>query len=334
MSTATTVPERRELDRENPKDTVKAVGWGRTFKDSFTRWRGADGTSHIRAFAHALVLAGIPALITIIGVASAFDFSGFRKIVESMLTGLSPGPSSRLLIEALQQGSSAGTTALIGGLVGAVVSGTFAMMALERAFNRIYGIQRDRSFGRRALVGLVLALTSGVLLGLAFLLVAAGGALGDALKTEFGWSDASVIAFSVARWVLGLLLAFAALTLLYRVSPNRKQPKWKWLQSATFTATALWLATTGLLALYYSVNERMSQTYGPLLGLIALLTWAYATGLAITYGMALAAQLEAVRSGAPGPRTDRRFSELDPQRDGVSAEHVPPSVDLREEQRA
>jgi YihY family inner membrane protein len=336
MSTATTVPERRELDSKDPKEMVKYVGWGNTFKDAFTRFRGADGTSHIRAFAHAMVLAGIPALITIIGLATVFDLQTFRNVLESTLRGLAPGPSSRLLTQAFQQGSNVGTTALVGGIIGAVVSGTFAMMTLERGFNRIYGMQLDRSFWRKVAVGLGLALSAGILLGIAFLLIAAGGALGDALKSEFAWSDALVTVFSIARWVVGLLLAFVALTLLYRVSPNRKQPAWKWLQTGTITATMMWFAMTGLLGLYYSLTDRMSQTYGPLLGLIALLTWAYATALSLNLGMALAAQLEAVRSGKPGPRTHRRYNETVPQPErDAPAEHVPPPpVDGRDRGRA
>ena len=49
MSTATTVPEREGLDAADPKETLKNVGWGKTLKDAFTRFRAADGTSHVRA---------------------------------------------------------------------------------------------------------------------------------------------------------------------------------------------------------------------------------------------------------------------------------------------
>ena len=200
-----------------------------------------------------------------------------------------------------------------------------AMMTLERGFNRTYGMQLDRPFKRRVLTGLGLALSSGILLGLAFLLIAAGSALGDALKGEFAWSETVVFVFGIARWVVGLLLAFAALTLLYKVSPNRTQPSWKWLQTGRLAATLLWLAMTGLLGLYYSINDQMSETYGPLLGLIALLTWSYATGLSLHLGMALAAQLEAIRNGAPGPRTRRRYNETVPQTErSLQQEQIPP----------
>ena len=85
-----------------------------------------------------------------------------------------------------------------------------------------------------------------------------------------------VTLFSIGRWVLGLLMVLAALTLLFKASPNRNQPTWKWLQTGTITAALLWLGMTALLGLYYKVSDQVSDTYGPLLGLIALMTWAYA----------------------------------------------------------
>ena len=44
--------------------------------------------------------------------------------------------------------------------------------------------------------------------------------------------------------------------------------------------------------------------YGPLTGVIALLLWAQLTSIAIFLGLALAAQLEAVRAGVPSGAAD------------------------------
>jgi len=108
---------------------------------------------------------------------------------------------------------------------------------------------------------------------------------------------------------IAAIAVFAALTLVYKVSPNRRQPGIAWLQTGTIIATGLWVILTALLAVYYSFSDQLGNTYGPLLGIIAILTWAYATALALFLGIALAAQLEAVRAGVPGPRTFRRYNE-------------------------
>jgi YihY family inner membrane protein len=310
MSTASAVPETYELEGDDAREMLKRVGWPELLKDSFTRFRTADGFSHVRALAHATVLTAFPALVTIIGLAAAFDLTTFRDVLEHTLQQLAPGPSGRLLSTAFRQGSKAGgTAALVGGLVTALVSGTFALAQVERGCNRIYGMIRDRRFAAKLRIAFLLSLSAGLLLAIAFMLLAAGGALSEGLSRGRGLSDTASTVFGILRWPAGLLLTFAALTVVYKVSPNRRQPGAAWLQTGTIMATLLWFALTALLAIYYSLNDSLGATYGPLIGIVAILTWAYATALALYFGMAFAAQLEALRAGVPGPRTLRRFNE-------------------------
>jgi uncharacterized BrkB/YihY/UPF0761 family membrane protein len=58
---------------------------------------------------------------------------------------------------------------------------------------------------------------------------------------------------------------------------------------------------SSLLALYVAQSGSFDDTYGPLTAVIALLLWANVTGMALLGGVALAAQLEAVRAGLPDP---------------------------------
>jgi uncharacterized BrkB/YihY/UPF0761 family membrane protein len=58
---------------------------------------------------------------------------------------------------------------------------------------------------------------------------------------------------------------------------------------------------TGLLALYVVKSGSFGTTYGPLTGIVALLLWANLSSVALFLGVAFAAQLEAVRAGAPAP---------------------------------
>jgi YihY family inner membrane protein len=310
MSTASAVPETYELKGDDAREMLGSAGWPKLLKDSFTRFRTADGFSHVRALAHATVLTAFPALITIIGLATIFHLTAFRDVIEQTLQQLAPGPSGRLLSAAFRQGSKAGgTAALVGGLLTSLLSGTFALAQVERGCNRIYGMVRDRRFAAKLRVAFLLSLSAGLLFGIAFMLLAAGTALGEGLKRGQGFGDTAATVFAILRWPAGLLLAFVALTVVYKVSPNRRQPGAAWLQMGTIMATLWWFILTALLAIYYSFNDSLGTTYGPLIGIIAILAWAYATALALYLGIAFAAQLEALRAGVPGPRTLRRFNE-------------------------
>jgi len=311
VSTASGVPETYSLEGDDARETLRSVGWSRLIRDSFTRFRTADGFSHTRAAAHAAVLTALPMLITVIGVASYFHLETFRNVVEQTLLDVAPGPAGRLLSTAFREGSeNRGGAAILGGLIGALVSGMFAMAQVERGCNRIYGMVRDRSISRKLGFGLLLYVSAGVLLAVAFVLLTVGKGLENGLSSGGGLSDTSAAVLGILRWPAGLLVTFMALTLIYKASPNRRQPGAAWLQTGTITATVMWAVLTALLALYYSLSDSLGSTYGPLLGVIAILMWAYATALALFFGIAFAAQLEAVRAGVPGPRTLRRYNEI------------------------
>ena len=49
------------------------------------------------------------------------------------------------------------------------------------------------------------------------------------------------------------------------------------------------------------MSQGFGETYGPLAGVIGLLLWTLLTALALFLGLAVAAQLEAVRAGRPAP---------------------------------
>ena len=305
MSTPTKVPQSRELDGDDAKAALKRVGWASLAKASMKRFLEADGTSYTRAFGHAAVLTGIPALIMVIGFASIFDLSGFREILENTLKHLAPGPSSRLLSESFKQGSNAGGIAFVGGLLGTLYGGTLAFAQVERGCNRIYGISSDRELPKKMSTALGLTVSAGVVLGTSFILLATGGALGDSLERSLGWSNGLSTAFAIARWPVGILLAFVGLTLIYKYAPSRRQPSASWLQTGTVVATILWFLFSAALGIYYSMNDSVSEAFGPLIGVIAVLTWAYATGLALFLGISVSAQLEAQkpkRSSQPAGR--------------------------------
>jgi YihY family inner membrane protein len=306
MSTASTVPQTRDLGGDDAKAVLKRVGWTKLAQDSIRRFMNADGTSYTRAFGHAAVLTGIPALIMVIGLASILDLSAFREVLETTLKHLAPGSSSRVLSRAFEQSSHEGGFAFVGGLVGMLYFGTLAFAQVERGCNRIYGISGDRELPGKVKVALGLTVSAGLILGTSFVLLVAGGALGDALTDALGWSEGISTAFSLARWPVGILLAFAGLTLIYKFAPDRDQPDAGWLQTGTILATTLWFAFSGALGLYYATNSKLSETFGPLVGVIAVLTWAYATGLALFLGIAFSAQLESVKAGASKPTRETK----------------------------
>lgn len=136
------------------------------------------------------------------------------------------------------------------------------------------------------------------------MLLVAGSELGQAVGENKGWSDTLETAWSIGRWPLGAALVATAAALLFERSPNRSQPEPSWLALGSTLSVVLWFVFTGFLSAYLELSQNFGETYGPLAGFIGLMLWALLTALALFVGLAVAAQLEAVRAGSPGPLED------------------------------
>jgi YihY family inner membrane protein len=304
MSTATTVPETHTQSGDDARDQLRATGTTRVLRDAAARFKAADGTSFARALGHSTVLTLIPSVIALIGAVMVFDLENFRKVLADAATSFAPGPAGRILTVALERAepSSAGV-ALAVGIIGLLLSGTVGMTHLERAANRIYGVDEDRTARRRNGLAFLLAATVGVMLMAGLAVIVAGGAVGDPASgaRPSGGGGGATDVWEVARWPIGVALVAVAMTIIFMVVPNRRQPRFSWLLSGTAVAVASWLVATVLLGFAYEHASILGGAYGPLVGMIALLVWGYATGLAVLFGLAFAAQLEAFRAGEPGP---------------------------------
>ena len=314
MTTASSVPATRgELEGDEALDTLRRTGRRRLIMDSVVRFRAADGFSHSRALAFQVTLTLLPALIAVVGLAAALGQDDFTRVVRDTIQDLTPGAPGEILTEALRHGSESGhesgETALTAGGIAALVAGMSAMGQVERGANRIYGVERDRPFIRKYLVGLGLALTAGVLALLSLVLLMGGAAVRDAL--DLGETFDAI--WKVARWPLGVVSAVGSVALLFEYSPRRRQPEASWLAFGAGVSVILFLGFMAALALYMDATDAFGATYGPIAGTIGVLLWTFLTSVALFLGLAFAAQLEAVRAGVGEPRVELQDDGVRPE---------------------
>src|SRR5829696_891662 len=309
MSTAAPVPETvlmpgQEFSTDRALATLRRAGPWRLLRDAFTRFRYGDGFSHARALALHTCLSLIPLAIALIGLASALDQRAVGTAAGEVLLRLTPGHGDvvdDVVRQTEDRSAESGQVALWCGLAAAVVSLTTAMAQVERGANRIYGIQRDRPMPAKYGRALLLALAAGLPALLGFVLLVAGGAVGQAIAVAYHWGDDLPAWWPLVRWPLGLLLTWASYTVLLAQAPRRRQPAYPWLAAGGAIAIILWLLVTALLAVYVGKTDAFRSTYGPLTSVLALLIWANLTAVALLFGVAFCAQIEAVRAGASTP---------------------------------
>ena len=301
MSTATLVPETRDLKGDDAWAVLRRSRPTLTLKDAFMRMRAADGFSHARSLAFMTALVTIQGVIGLVGLASVLDKGGVSQVIVRTLQGAVPGPVGLVLVTAVNQAHRAGAahdyTAVILGLLGWLITATTAMGQVERGVNRLYGVEKDRPTLQKYGLGLLFAVSVGTLTSVAFACIAFGRDLfHPAANSELG------TVWTIVSWPVGLGLILLAVTMLFRYSPRRRQPRLSWLAFGSGISVLLWMASTAGLGYFYRSSGSFGHTYGPLVGLVALLVWCLFSGISLFFGAAVSAQLEAIRAGHPVPQ--------------------------------
>ncbi|MFI5820541.1 YihY/virulence factor BrkB family protein [Streptomyces rishiriensis] len=310
MGTATKVPETRdmtgdELSADEALMSLRRYGSWALLRDSFVRFRYADGFTHSRALALQTVLSVIPLAIAFVGLSTTLHTENIGRIAELTIHRMAEGPSADVVDDALDRSRrTAGDGAQVAlwfGLLFSLVNTTTAMCQVERGANRIYGNERDRPFRQKYLRGLMMSVIAGLPLGLGFIVMVAGGDLASAAVSVYQLDGGARTAWEILRWPFGLLLALISASVIFRRSPRRKQPGYTWLAFGAAVYLVLWTALTWLLSLYLGISGSFDTVYGPLSAFMSLLLWAYLTSIALFLGLAFAAQLEAARAQRSEP---------------------------------
>jgi membrane protein len=263
-------------------------------------WLRSAGLAYGALFA-TIPAAAVP--VSIFGLVA--DPQSVHRPLE-MLGGLLPSDASVFLADQMQQVAQASRIQLGAGLGGAALAALWgawsAASGLIGALNVAYREEESRSFLRRAWCALLVALGAGVLIVLAFGLVA----LVPIWVANTAPSAVSITA-SLARWPMLAALCVCTLMLLYRFAPSRRAAKWRWVRPGAIAATGMWLTATTCFSFYAGHVPSYKHALGALGMTMLLLTWSYLTAFAVLFGAELNAELErqTSRDTTSGPARQR-----------------------------
>jgi membrane protein len=254
------------------------------------------------AFAYRWFLSLFPIIIALLGVTSLLDVP--RHVTVTLINGVTkalPAGAAGVFTSAIKhsegRASGAITAIVIAGAV-ALWSATSGMVMVEEGLDIAYELSMDRTFFEKRLRALPLLLAAAVLGGGASALIVFGQAIGEAMKGALPFGEgAFLVAWTVARWIVALLLVDLLLSVLYYVAPNRPRPQWQWVSPGAIIGTVLWAAISLAFSLYTTVSGSYSKTYGAFAGVAILIFWLYLTGLAILLGGEINAAVERQMAG-------------------------------------
>jgi membrane protein len=290
LSTAT---EHRPAEARRATDGPEDLGkreWMASFKRAGKAFLKDDCMGLAQQVAYSALLAFFPAAVLLVGL---LGLIGAYDQLEQLLGAVAPGA----VIQALQiaQDSAQGggkIVAVVIGTLGALWAATGAMGSIVKAVNRAYELEETRGFVKQKLISALLVALTGLVLAGLFLLIVFGGPLGDAIARRAGLGGAFLTAWSIVRWPVAFAAILLLLAVIYYLAPDRKPRSWKWITPGSLVGSVLWLALSGLFALYTSFSHSYDKTYGTLAGAIVLLLWLYYSSLALLFGAELNAELE------------------------------------------
>jgi membrane protein len=265
--------------------------WLDVFKRTFKEFLADDCMGLAQQVAYSSLLAFFPALIFLVG------FFGLVDAYDEVRTFLAPvAPQAVLeIIDQLQEDSAkkgASAAALVVGLFGAVWAASGAMNATVKAVNRAYERLETRPFWKVRLTSIVLVVAAGLVTAGMFLLIVFGGPLGEAIADKARLGGAFSLFWAILRWPAAFCVVLLLFALIYYLAPNQDQRDWKWITPGSFVGGLLWLALSGLFALYTSFSGSYNETYGSLAGAVILLLWLNYTAWAILFGAELNSELD------------------------------------------
>lgn len=289
MSTAT---DREATAGHAPSSPEKLslANWLAAFKRSFAKFMKDDCMGLAQQIAYSSLLAFFPAVAFLVGALGLFHLF---DDVKQLLDPIAPNGVIKF-ITSLQQDSQGGTSAaaFIIGLFGAVWAASGAMTSVIKAVNRAYERQETRPFWKVRGVAILLVVSSGITTAGVFLLIVVGGALGDAISKKAGLGGAFQWVWGIARWPVAFCAILLFFGLVYYLAPNREQRSWKWITPGSVVGSLLWLALSGLFALYVTFAGNYTKTYGTIASGVILLLWLNYSALALLFGAELNAELE------------------------------------------
>src|SRR5437763_1034341 len=205
-------------------------------------------------------------LIVIVSVLGLIGNSVTQPLIQN-LGSVAPGPARQIFTNAIQNIQSnrgaAGVLAIVG-LAGALWSASGYIAAFMRASNVVWDVKEGRPIWKTIPIRLGATLVTVILLTLSAIAVVFTGSLAGKVGDVIGVGSTAVTIWDIAKWPVLLIVVAVILAILYYVSPNVRQPGFRWVTPGGVLAVLLWVAASALFALYVANFSSYNKTYGAL----------------------------------------------------------------------
>jgi membrane protein len=293
--TSPSMPEPEDSRKpDDPTDLTKR-SWFYVLRKTMHEFGEDQCTDLAAALTYYAVLAIFPAMIALISILGVVGQG--TKSVSTITSTLKPLVSKDVLstisksLEGVVSSPGAGL-ALIIGILAALWSASGYVGAFGRAMNRVYEIEEGRPVWKLRPTMLALTVVAVVLAAVALLILIVSGPIAQSVGNLIGLGSTAVTVWSIVKWPVLAVIVVVVVGLLYYVTPNVQQPKFRWISVGAGVAILVWVIASVGFAFYVKSFSSYNKTYGSLAGVIVTLLFLWITNLALLFGGELDAELE------------------------------------------
>ena len=269
-------------------------------------------TTMAQALAYSLFLA-IPAVaLVVLGVFSiAASPSAIQSLVDRARTVM-PAEAVVLVQDSLERSTRSTGSGVVLTVVGLALAlwttssaATTLMLGLTRAFDE----EDRRGFVRKRFVALLMVVALVTCAALVVGLLVLGPHLERWLGSALDAERVTAWTWWTAQWpILVAALSFVFAVVLY-LGPDLEQRSWRHAVPGALVAVAVWLAASGLFAIYAARFGSYNKSWGTLSAVVVTLIWLWLTSAALLFGaevnsearkVADEPEARSVRPAAPG----------------------------------
>ena len=263
-------------------------------------WRSiVDGalTTRASAIAFSFFVALFPAIIFLFTLIPFIPINNFQNELFLLIQDMVPETAFLAIKETVLDILTKQRGDLLSiGFFMALIFSTNGLASMMSAFDAsLHTFERRTWLGQRIIALVLLAILS-VLITVAIGLITTGQYLinylvaNDYLKDHF-----TIIALSIGKWLVILVLFFIANSFLYYLAPAKKT-KWRFVSAGSTLSTVLIVATFGGFSFYINRFGQYNKLYGSIGTLLVIMLLIYLLSLILLIGFELNASIsEAVK---------------------------------------
>lgn len=240
--------------------------------------------------AYYLVLSFFPFLVFLV------TLIGFIKLNSNeVLDGLQrmlPTAVFELTSTTIEEIITSQHTGLLGvSVILTIWSASSAFRAVTKGVNKAYNIQENRSFIKRAMIGMISVIALALAIISTLVMLVFGGLIGQFLNKYLPFAYVVDFIWNILRYAIVIIMMILIFAMIYKLTPA-KRIKFKNVLPGAIVSTIGWLVVSLGFSFYVNNFSHYSRFYGSIWTVFVLMIWLFITSIVFIFGVELNSILE------------------------------------------